>query len=47
MKNNNKSGFTLVELLAVVVILSVLLTMAIPAVLSFTTKMKKDMFCNR
>ncbi len=45
MKNRN--GFTLVELLAVVVLLSVLLVMAVPAVLSFTSRMKQDMFCNK
>ena len=45
MKNRN--GFTLVELLAVVVLLSVLLVMAVPAVLSFTNRMKQDMFCNK
>ncbi len=44
---NNRNGFTLVELLAVVVLLSVLLVMAVPAVLSFTNRMKQDMFCNK
>jgi prepilin-type N-terminal cleavage/methylation domain-containing protein len=43
----NRKGFTLVELLAVVVLLSILLVMAIPAVLSFTSRMKQDMFCNK
>ena len=44
---NNRNGFTLVELLAVVVLLSILLVMAVPAVLSFTSRMKQDMFCNK
>ncbi len=43
----NRKGFTLVELLAVVALMAVLLTIAAPAVLSFTTRMKRDMFCNK
>ena len=43
----NENGFTLVELLAVVALMAVLLTIAAPAVLSFTTRMKADMFCNK
>ena len=43
----NRKGFTLVELLAVVALMAVLLTIAAPAVLSFTTRMKADMFCNK
>lgn len=43
----NRKGFTLVELLAVVALMAILLTIAAPAVLSFTTRMKSDMFCNK
>ena len=45
MKNNK--GFTLVELLAVVALMAILLVIAGPAVLSFTTRMKSDMFCSK
>ena len=45
MKNNK--GFTLVELLAVVALMAILLVIAGPAVLSFTSRMKSDMFCSK
>ena len=47
MKNNNKKtkrGFTLVELLAVIVILGVLLLIAVPSVTELITKSKNNAF---
>ncbi len=41
---NKKSGFTLVELLAVIVILAVILTIAIPNVISSLDKSRRDTF---
>ena len=37
---NNKKGFTLVELLAVIVILGVLTAIAVPSVLEISKKIK-------
>lgn len=45
MKKQN--GFTLVELLAVIVILGILMVVAVPAVLSFSQNMKNKMYCNK
>ena len=39
---NNKKAFTLIELLAVIVILAVLLAIAIPKVTQYITKSRKD-----
>lgn len=50
MKNGikmDKNGFTLVELLAVIVIMGILLVVAVPAVLSFSQNIKNDMFCTK
>lgn len=41
-KSNKKKGFTLVELLAVIVILAILLAIAVPAVTKYITKSRKD-----
>lgn len=41
---NNKKGFTLVELLAVIVILGVLTAIAVPSVLGISKKIKTDMY---
>ncbi len=41
---NNKKGFTLVELLAVIVILGVLTAIAVPSVLEISKKIKTDMY---
>lgn len=44
MKEKNKKAFTLVELLAVIVILGILLTLAIPYVQKFVEKSEKKSF---
>lgn len=43
----NKKGFTLVELLAVLVILAAIITIAVPNVISMSKKIKADMFCDK
>ena len=40
-------GFTLVELLAVIVILALLLTIAVPNVISLSKKIRNNMFCTK
>lgn len=47
MKKLDKRGFTLVELLAVIVIMGILLVIAVPAILSFSQNIKNDMFCTK
>ena len=44
MKNK---GFTLVELLAVIVVMAILLTIAVPAVIGISNKIKQNMFCSK
>lgn len=45
MKNNK--GFTLVELLAVIVILAILITIAVPSTIGISNKLKENMFCKK
>jgi len=42
-----KKGFTLVELLAVIVILALLATIAVPSAISISHKIKTDMYCDK
>ncbi len=41
---DNKKGYTLVELLAVIMVLALLLTIAVPAVLNVTPNAKRRLF---
>ena len=43
----NKKGFTLVELLAVLVIMAALITIAVPNVITLAKKVKVNMFCDK
>ena len=43
----NKNGFTLVELLAVIVILALLISIAVPSTISISNKLKENMFCKK
>lgn len=43
----NKKGFTLVELLAIIVILAVLVTIAVPSTISISNKLKVNMYCSK
>lgn len=44
MEELNKKGFTLVELLAVIVVLAIIIIIAVPAVLDSTDKAKESAF---
>lgn len=44
MKNNNKKGFTLTELLATIVILAVITTIATPAIIGISNSIKENMY---
>ena len=46
MKKINSKGFTLVELLAVIVIMGILMMVAIPAVTRTIENSRKDTFIN-
>lgn len=43
----NKKGFTLVELIAVIVILALVITIAVPSTIGITKRLKKNMFCSK
>lgn len=43
----NKKGFTLVELLAVIVILAIIVSIAVPSTISVSKKVKKNMYCEK
>ncbi len=45
MKNNK--GFTLVELLAVIVLLAILVSIAVPSTISISNKLKANMYCKK
>ena len=42
-----KKGFTLVELLAVIVILALLATIAVPSAIGISNNIKKDLYCTK
>ena len=42
-----KKGFTLIEVLASIVILSVIIAIAIPAVIAITNRSKTNMYCSK
>lgn len=44
MMKNNKKGFTLVELLAVIVVLAIIITIAVPGTITVSNKIKKRMY---
>lgn len=43
----NNKGFTLVELLAVIVILAMIVLLAVPAALNIAGSIKQDMYCSK
>ncbi len=43
----NKQGFTLVELLAVIVILAILITIAVPSTIAISNRLKENMYCKK
>ncbi len=45
MKNNK--GFTLVELLAVIVVLALLVSIAVPGAIKISNKLKVNMYCSK
>lgn len=47
MKMKNKKGFTLVELLAVIVILALLVAIAVPSTFSISNRLKTNMYCSK
>lgn len=47
MMKNNKKGFTLVELLAVIVVLAIIITIAVPGTIAVSNKIKKECIIQR
>ena len=47
MKDLNRKGFTLVELLAVIVLMTVLITVAVPGVMRVGNSLKVQSFCSK
>lgn len=45
MKNNK--GFTLVELLAVIVVLAILITIAVPSTIGISNRIKENLYCSK
>ena len=43
----NKKGFTLIEILAVIVIIGVLIAIAVPSTLAISRRMKANMYCTK
>lgn len=43
----NKKGFTLVELLAVIVVLAILISIAVPSTMAISNKLKENMYCKK
>jgi type IV pilus assembly protein PilA len=43
----NKKGFTLVELLAVITILAIIVTVAVPSTMSISKRLKTNLYCNK
>ncbi len=43
----NKKGFTLVELLGVIVIMALLVAVAVPSTFSISNRLKEKMFCSK
>ncbi len=43
----NKEGFTLVELLAVIVVLAIIVTIAVPSTIGISKHLKNKMFCSK
>ena len=42
-----KKGFTIIELLAVIVILALLATIAVPSAIAISTSIKKNLYCEK
>ena len=43
----DKNGFTLVELLAVIVVLAIVVSIAVPSTFAISNRIKKNLFCSK